>query len=108
MSEGMNLGQRNREEARWRMLRVVDSGRPVPVSEQVILQVLDNLHLEYSLKQLRRELTYLRDLGLVKLSGEDSDFWFVELTAMGVDVVEYNAKSPAGIARPRKYWRDAN
>jgi len=26
------------------------------------------------------------------------------LTANGVDVVEYNFPSPAGIARPRKYW----
>jgi hypothetical protein len=53
---------------------------------------------------MRRELSYLRDLGLVELEGEESDIWFAKLTAAGVDVVEYTVKSPAGIARPRKYW----
>ena len=48
--------------------------------------------------------TVLRDLGLVELEGEDGETWFAKLTASGVDVVEYNFPSPAGVARPRKYW----
>jgi hypothetical protein len=102
--ETMDLEQRQREEARWRILRVVDAGRPIAVSEQVIWRVLTDLKLSLSLNHLRRELTYLRDLGLLELEGEESDIWFAQLTAIGVDVVEYTVKAPAGIALPRKYW----
>ena len=104
MSEGLDLEQRQREEARWRILRVVDAGRPVAVCEQIIWRVLTDIKLALSLNQVRRELTYLHDLGLLELEGEDTDIWFAKLTAQGVDVVEYTVKSPAGVARPRKYW----
>jgi len=104
MSDGLDLEQRQREEARWRILRVVDAGRPVAVCEQIVWRVLTDIKLGLSLNQVRRELSYLRDLGLLELEGEDSDIWFAKLTAQGVDVVEYTAKAPAGVARPRKYW----
>ena len=104
MSEAIDLEQRQREEARWRILRVVDAGRPIPVTEQIIWRVLADIKLSFSLNQLRRELAYLRDLALIEIEGEGSETWFAKLTAVGVDVVEYTAISPAGIARPRKYW----
>lgn len=104
MSDGIDLEQKNREEARWRMLRVIDAGRPIAVSEQIIWRVLLDIKLALSLNAVRRELAYLRDLGLVELEGEGSETWFAKLTANGVDVVEYNFPSPAGVARPRKYW----
>jgi hypothetical protein len=43
MSEGMDLEQRQREEARWRILRVVDAGRPIAVSEQIVWRVLSDI-----------------------------------------------------------------
>jgi hypothetical protein len=104
MPDGIDLEQKNREEARWRMLRVVDAGRPIAVSEQIIWRVLADIKLSLSLNTVRRELAYLRDLGLLELEGEGSETWFAKLTASGVDVVEYNFPSPAGVARPRKYW----
>jgi DNA-binding transcriptional ArsR family regulator len=104
MSDGIDLEQKQREEARWRMLRVVDAGRPIAVSEQIIWRVLADIKIALSLNTIRRELAYLRDLGLVELEGEGSETWFAKLTASGVDVVEYNFPSPAGVARPRKYW----
>jgi DNA-binding transcriptional ArsR family regulator len=104
MPDGIDLEQRNREEARWRMLRVVDAGRPIAVSEQIIWRVLADIKLALSLNTVRRELAYLRDLGLLELEGEGTETWFAKLTASGVDVVEYNFPSPAGVARPRKYW----
>jgi hypothetical protein len=104
MPDGIDLEQKNREEARWRMLRVVDAGRPIAVSEQIIWRVLADIKLSLSLNTVRRELAYLRDLGLLELEGEESETWFAKLTASGVDVVEYNFPSPAGVARPRKYW----
>ncbi len=104
MSDAMDLEQRQREEARWRILRVLDAGRPVAVSEQIIWRVLADIKLAFSLKQIRCELAYLRDHALADLEGEDGETWFARLTAAGVDVVEYNAKCPPGVARPRKYW----
>ena len=104
MQDGIDLLQRQREEARWRMLRVVDAGRPIAVSEQIIWRVLTDIKLALTLVGVRRELSYLRDLGLLELEGEDSETWFAKLTASGVDVVEYNYPAPAGVARPKKYW----
>ncbi len=104
MPDAIDLEQKRREEARWRMLRVVDAGRPIAVSEQIIWRVLADIKLALSLNSVRRELAYLRDLGLLELDGEDSETWFAKLTASGVDVVEYNFPAPAGVARPRKYW----
>src|SRR5271163_1654703 len=62
MPDGIDLEQKNREEARWRMLRVVDAGRPIAVSEQIIWRVLADIKLSLSLNTVRRELSYQRDL----------------------------------------------
>lgn len=104
MSDGIDLEQKKREEARWRILRVVDAGRPIAVSEQIIWRVLADIKLLLSLNGVRRELVYLRDLGLVEIENENGETWFARLTASGVDVVEYNFPAPAGVTRPRKYW----
>ncbi len=100
----MNLEQKQREEARWRVLRVLDAGRPIAVSETIVWRVLADIKLALTLNALRRELSYLRDRGLVEIEGEDNDTWYARLTASGVDVVEYTAPAPPGIARPRTYW----
>ena len=55
MPDGIDLEQKNREEARWRMLRVVDAGRPIAVSEQIIWRVLADIKLSLSLNTVRRE-----------------------------------------------------
>jgi len=49
---------------------------------------------------VRRELAYLRDLGLVEIFDQETDLWAAKLTATGVDVVEYTIAAPPGIARP--------
>ena len=102
MPDAIDVEQKRREEARWRVLRVVDAGRPIGVSEQIIWRVLADIKLSLSIKAIRCELAYLRDLGLLELEGEESDTWFAKLTASGVDVVEYTVPSPAGVARPRQ------
>jgi hypothetical protein len=105
MSGGtMDLEQKQREEARWRILRVLDAGRPIAVSESIVWRVLHDIRLPMSVTSVRREIDYLSDLGLIEIEGEDSETWFAKLTAQGVDVVEYTLAAPAGVARPRKYW----
>ncbi len=51
---------------------------------------------------VRRELDYVRDLGLAEISDLEDGTWHARLTADGVAVVEYVAAAPAGIARPAK------
>jgi hypothetical protein len=104
MSGGLDIEQKQREEARWRILRVLDAGRPIGVSENVIWRVLHDVRLPLSITVVRRELDYLRNLGLIQIEGEDTGVWCGKLTAPGVDIVEYTVEAPPGIARPRKYW----
>ena len=103
-SNGLDLEQKRREEARWRILRVMDAARPVAVSENIIVRVLSDVRLSLGIDGVRRELDYLRDLGLAELEGEDGGTWYAKLTARGVDVVEYTVEAPPGVVRPRKYW----
>jgi hypothetical protein len=100
----MDLEQKQREDARWRILRILDAGRPIGVNEDLITRVLNEVELPITIQGVRRELTYLRDLDLIKIDGEESLTWSAKLTAAGVDIVEYTMPAPAGIARPKKYW----
>ena len=104
MGNGAELEQKQREESRWRILRVLDAGRPIGVNETIVWRVLHDVKIGLSLMQVRRELEYLQDLGLVRLEDTDTETWSGKLTAEGVDVVEYTVDSPPGIARPKKYW----
>lgn len=100
----VDLEKAHREQMRWRILRVLDAGRPLPVSEVVILQVLQEAALPVTPSSLRRELAYLEERRLVKLGGRDSPVWSAELTRFGVDVVEYTIDCLPGIARPTKWY----
>jgi len=101
---GIDLEKAQREQTRWRILKVLDAGRPLPVSEVVILQVLQDTALPITVSMLRRELDYLEDRKLVILHGRTkSPVWAAELTHFGVDIVEYTVDCFAGIARPPKW-----
>lgn len=101
---GIDLEKPMREETRWRLLRALDAGRPGKVSETILYRTLYEVELPLSPKGLRRELDYLRDKNLIIITGEDDPVWLAELTADGVDVVEYTVPAPAGISRPKRYW----
>jgi hypothetical protein len=101
----MDLDQKRHEEARWRLLRILNAGRPIGVSESVASRVLAETKLDGSRDAVRRDLDYLRELGLVQIevSDLDDETWHARLTADGVAVVEYTVvTAPAGIARPAK------
>jgi hypothetical protein len=96
----IDLQQKQREEARWRILRVLDAGRPFGCIETIIWRTLHDVKLPLTLMEVRRELSYLRDLLLVEISNQETELWSAKLTANGVDVVEYTLPAPRGIARP--------
>jgi hypothetical protein len=99
---GIDLQQKQREESRWRILRVLDAGRPFGCSETIVWRILHDVKLPCTLMEVRRELAYLRDLVLVEILDEGTELWAARLTANGVDVVEYTIPAPPGIARPPK------
>lgn len=89
-----------REQTRWRVLVCLDAGRPQPVSEFLILQVLGDIKLSATPASLRRELDYLESRGLIDIERGPHNVWLAELTRLGVDLVEYTVPCEPGIARP--------
>ena len=89
-----------REQTRWRILVTLDAGRPTPVSEHLLLQVLGDIKLSATPASLRRELDYLESRGLVDIERTPHNTWLAELTRLGVDLVEYTVPCEPGIARP--------
>lgn len=103
MNGEMDIEQKRREAARWAILRILDAGRPIGVNGAVVLRILAEQKLLFGAAELRREFAYLRDLGLIEIEDEDSDEAYAgRLTSAGVNIVEYAAPAPAGVARPRK------
>lgn len=99
----VDLARAQREEIRWRILRTLDAGRPLPVSETIVLRTLQDINLQVTPHSLRRELDYLADRGLLSIEGKESPTWSAELTRYGVDLVEYTVPCEPGIARPRQW-----
>lgn len=98
------MDKAHREQVRWRILKVLDAGRPLAVSELMVLQVLQDALLHVTPHGLRRELDYLEDRKLVVIHGRNAPVWSAELTHYGVDIVEYTIDCLPGIARPKKWY----
>lgn len=96
------LAKAKRETGRWRILKVLDSGRPHSVDESLLLNVLNDAQVALTPSELRRELDYLRDRKLLEVEVRDGQ-WCASLTHYGVDVVEYTVDVLPGIARPAKW-----
>lgn len=101
----IDLEKAQREQVRWRILKVLDAGRPLPVSEVMILQVMQDAALHVTPHELRRQLDYLAGRKLAIIFGKGtSPVWSACLTRFGVDVVEYTIDCLPGIARPKKWY----
>lgn len=100
----MDLEKQKREQLRWQILATLNAGRPYPVNEQLMLSVVNDIKIQTTPLELRRQLDYLEERGLVKLHDRESAMWSSELTRDGIDVVEYTVECDPGIARPKKYW----
>jgi hypothetical protein len=98
--------QYRREEIRWRILQIVQISYPSQTKEGWIWKTLGDLQLLPTISELRKELGYLREKGLVETQeikhqlGAD---WMVKLTVQGVDYMEYAIPELPGIPRPAQY-----
>ncbi|MCA3226767.1 MAG: hypothetical protein ING52_14885 [Burkholderiales bacterium] len=100
----IDIAKAARETARWLILVTLDKARPLGAAESLIASVLAAVPHPITTHELRRELDYLEDRGLVEIGGRNSPQWHASLTRTGVDVVEYTVECDAGIARPTRYW----
>lgn len=100
----MDMEKNRRETIRWYTLVAVNSGRPEPVAEPLILSAIQAIPLQCTALELRREFDYLAHRGLIGVKRLEGAPWLIELLRAGVDVVEYTVECDAGIARPKKYW----
>ena len=102
MNNDANVARIHREMARWRILMTLQAGRPYPVSEHLLWTVIADLRLPMTQQDVRREMGYLEDKGLIAIAGKDTvKGWDGELTGLGVDVVEYTVPAPEGVGRPQ-------
>ena len=93
----------SKEFHRWIILRSLHAAYPNAYAENALLSALIAIPIRISAINLRKELGYLEGKGLIEISKKDNPPWFAKILATGIDVVEYNADAPAGIARVPKY-----
>lgn len=100
----IDMEKARREQIRWLILFAANAGRPEPVAEGLVLGAIQAVPVQCTALELRREMDYLEERGLLHIAKHEGAPWTAELTRHGVDVVEYTVDVQPGIARPKKYW----
>ncbi len=86
---------------RYRILKVLDAGRPYPVGEGLLVEVLVDADLNVTQNEIRKALQYLEDKGYLKLKQPDNAaHWEARLLPQGVDYLENPSHDDSGITRP--------
>lgn len=88
--------------ARYRILKILDAGRPLPVGEGLIGEILIDADLQVTPIAIRRELQYLSDKGYIDLkNSQGAEFWEAKICPKGIDYLEDAQMQDPGISRPR-------
>ena len=97
-----------REFIRWILLVSLNNARASGgASETLLLQVAQGEYGDATPMEIRAELDYLAERGLLKLDKRPDGHWVADIGRYGIDVVEYTVECDPGIARPKKYWPGA-
>jgi hypothetical protein len=94
--------KQRREFMRWVLLISFYNSIPLGAWEEVLISIVQGIYADVTRIEMRRQLDYLDERGLVKLRKTPDGRWFGELTRGGVDIVEYTVDIEPGIARPAK------
>ncbi len=97
-----NVSRAESEELRWIVLITLNTARPQGCNEHIIRRTANDVRLPITSHQVRTEMDYLSDLGLITLD-RSQQLWFGKILPKGVDVVTYRAECPAGISRPSEW-----
>lgn len=98
MSVHEDLERARRKMIRYRILKILDAGRPYPVGEGLIESVMIDADLNATKIESRKALQYLSDKKYVAL--ETKEVWEGRLLPHGVDYLENPEMDDVGIARP--------
>ncbi|MBN8488232.1 MAG: hypothetical protein J0M20_10990 [Burkholderiales bacterium] len=100
MSDAL-MAKIRREQIRWFLLVAANVSRPVGIYTEAMLPIVQATYPDATHKEIRINLDYLSERGLVHITRDGMDRWFVELTRFGIDLVEYTVPVEPGIARPQ-------
>ncbi|MDO5650539.1 MAG: hypothetical protein Q4G13_00170 [Moraxella sp.] len=100
----IDLQKTRRESMRWYLLKALDNARPLGALDVLLLDVMRSIYPDSTATEVHSQLDYLQSAGLVELDKRPGGHWHAKLNHTGVDVVEYVAECPVGIARTAKYW----
>jgi hypothetical protein len=95
------IARARRGALRWFLLSAANTARPVGIYTEALLPIIQSVYPDATHKEIRTELDYLEERGLMKIKRDPTDRWFVDLTRGGVDVVEYTVECDPGIDRPK-------
>lgn len=76
------------EQIHWYVMAALNSARPIPVKEPLILWVLQKCQIQCDAAELERELYYLEDRKLVILKQSEGALRTAELTDRGVEMIQ--------------------
>ena len=103
MSDIQQLENARRKMIRYRILKILDAGRPLPVGEGLINTILIDADLSATQSEVRRALQYLQDKNYLEVEMPKrgvSVHWSARLLPTGVDYIENVSMEDPGIARP--------
>ena len=89
-----------REAIRWHLLSAIDISRPVGIYTEALLSIIQSVYPDATHQEIRRNLDYLEEREMCKIQKDPLDRWFVDLTRIGIEFVEYTIDAQPGIARP--------
>lgn len=98
----IDMEKARREELRWILLLALNAARPMGTSEAVIKAAVEPVILDVTQHEIRNELDYLEERGLISVSDRDTQIWHAKINRYGIDVVEYTLPCDPGIKRPRQ------
>jgi len=102
MSTHEDLMQAQRRMVRYRVLKILDAGRPLPVGEGLIKDILGDADLEATSQDIKKALQYLCDKNFVEIK-KMPGYWEARLLPFGVDYLENPDIEETGIARPASF-----
>ena len=73
----------------------IDAGHPIGVNDSLILSVLGNVAVPCSESELRRELCYLEDKGVIRLHRVDGAPWLARLVGPATGIAEGDGHTAA-------------
>lgn len=69
------------------------------MADAALLPLIQAVYPDAGSRELRRELDYLMECGLLTIA-EEHETWRLKLTREGIDLVQYTTSCPPGIGRP--------